>query len=113
MKTKHILRNLLFSGALALASVGAMADLTLREAKDQGYIGELDNGYVKAVGSPSAEVAALVAETNQKRKVKYRQIAQSNEISLANVEILAGKKSLEKTVKGNYIKVGSTAWRKK
>ena len=37
--------------------------------------------------------------------VKYQQLAQKNNLSLAQVETLAGKKAVEKTASGHFIKI--------
>ena len=47
-----------------------------------------------------------------KRKAKYQSIASQNSTSLETVELLAGKKAVEKTQPGNYIQT-ATGWKKK
>jgi len=78
--------------------------LSLEEAKTQGLVGELSNGYLGVV-SDSPEVQALVQDINAKRKVQYQTIAKRNGTPLDEVEQLAGKKAIEKTSSGNFIKV--------
>ena len=87
--------------------------LSLAEAKQQGLVGEQSNGYLGAVGTANAEVLKLIQQVNNKRKSKYRDIAKRNSTDLPTVEKLAGKKAIEKTPKGLFIKVDSTNWRRK
>jgi uncharacterized protein YdbL (DUF1318 family) len=86
--------------------------IDLQTAKSQGLVGELPNGYLEAVKSPSADVKALIKTVNEKRKEKYKEIATRNNTSLKAVEELAAKKAMEKSKAGSYIKVGGK-WQKK
>ncbi len=88
--------------------------IELDTAKQQGLVGEQANGYLGSVtGAASAEVNALVKDVNAKRRAKYQQIATKNNISMADVEALAGQKALERTASGHYIKPAAGGWRKK
>ncbi|MCL4156381.1 UNVERIFIED_CONTAM: hypothetical protein GTU68_006304, partial [Idotea baltica] len=81
--------------------------------KSQGLIGEQLNGYLGAVSADTdAEVRGLISDINAKRKAKYESIAAKNSASLETVELLAGKKAIEKTQAGNYIQT-ATGWKKK
>jgi uncharacterized protein YdbL (DUF1318 family) len=86
--------------------------IDLQAAKDQGLVGETPAGYLEAVSSPSPEVKALIESINAQRKAKYQEIATRNNTSLQAVEQLAGKKAIEKSEPGSYIKLGG-AWQKK
>ena len=97
--------------SMLLAPLSAWS-IDLAAAKQQGLVGEQANGYLGAVTTPSAEVRALVKDVNAKRRAKYQQIATKNNISMTDVEALAGQKALEKTAPGNYIKPAGS-WRKK
>ena len=56
---------------LAFAFQAAWA-IDIHSAKDQGLVGEANTGYLAAVGgSPSAEVKALIADVNRKRKAEF------------------------------------------
>ena len=101
-----------FSVALAamLVVVSAFA-LDLSSAKSLGLVGETESGYLAKV-SGDGEVTALVNEINAKRKAQYQNIARENGISLSNVELLAGKKAIEKTPAGQYVQVAGS-WLKK
>ena len=86
--------------------------IDLQTAKSQGLVGELSNGYLDAVKTPSADVKAMIADVNAKRKQAYIDIAARNKLALKDVEELAGKKAIEKSAAGSYVKDGG-AWIKK
>lgn len=86
--------------------------IDLQTAKSQGLVGELSSGYLAAVETPSADVKALITDVNVKRKAKYQEIATRNNITLKDVEELAGKKAIEKSKAGSFVKDGGS-WKKK
>ena len=86
--------------------------IDLQAAKDQGLVGETPSGYLAAVKSPSAEVTALIESINAQRKIKYTEIAARNNTSLQAVEQLAGKKAIEKSTPGSFVKMGGS-WQQK
>lgn len=114
MKRLLLIPTLLFTLAgIALMSTSAMA-ADLHSAKAQGLIGEQPNGYLGIVKSNvPADVRALVADINAKRKAHYQAIAKRNNTSLNIVEQLAGKKAIEKTPSGQYVRMPSGSWVKK
>lgn len=88
--------------------------ISLQDAKAQGLVGEQANGYLGLVkSSASAEVKALVNEINAQRRKEYQGIARRNNTELNVVEALAGKKAIEKTASGQYVKLPSGQWVKK
>ncbi len=101
----------IFTACLLLITQPAYA-IDLQTAKSQGLVGETPAGYLGAVTSPSAETKTLIDSVNLKRKQKYQEIAGSNKTSLQTVEQLAGKKAIEKSRPGSYIKLGGS-WQKK
>ncbi len=101
----------IFTGCLLLIAQPVYS-IDLQTAKSQGVVGETPGGYLEPVKPPSADVKALINKINSKRKVKYKEIAASNKTSLAEIEKLAGKKAMEKSKPGSYIKQGG-AWKKK
>lgn len=103
-KRISLLLALIFTSFLAFA-------VELDQAKDQGLVGEQTDGYLGVI-KPSKEVQALVDDINAKRRQKYLELAQQNNLQLAQVEVLAGKKAVEKTQAGHYVKMGSE-WVKK
>jgi len=90
----------------------AASMLSLDAAKSQGLVGEDANGYLAAVNAPDPEVSALLSSVNQARKVEYERIAKRNDISLSDVELLAGRKAMEKSSSGAYIRPQGS-WMKK
>lgn len=102
-------------GATVLLSVlfsSALWALDLQDAKKQGLVGETVSGYIAPVGSLTPEIKALVSSVNDQRKVEYQRLAQKNNISVADIEALAGKKAIEKTPAGQYVNAGGQ-WQKK
>ena len=94
--------SLLSTAVFALDLNGAMSSLS--QAKSAGLLGEQPNGYlgvVKAQGN-AAEIARLI---NDARRAEYQRLAKDNNIQLADVETMAGKKALEKTPTGQYIQL--------
>ncbi len=55
----------------------------------------------------------MVNNVNEKRKSRYKAIARSKQISLSDVEKIAGTKAIDKTKSGNYIKPEGGLWVKK
>lgn len=108
MTFRKFLMPLLLASSLLCSTVFAM-DLNdamshLGPAKAAGLLGEQPNGYlgvVKAQGN-AAEIARLI---NEARRAEYQRLAKNNNIQLADVETMAGKKALEKTPAGQYIQL--------
>ncbi len=92
-------------------SFGAWA-ITLDQAKQQGLVGEMPNGYLGSV-VVNTEVTTLVSQVNKKRKDIYINLARKNKITLQQVSQLAGKKSIAKTKTGHFIKSATGQWVKK
>lgn len=110
---KYIMKKTFALFAVCLLFIAQPAySIDLQSAKSQGLIGETPSGYLEAVSPPSAETKALIEDVNAKRKAKYVEIAARNNATLQDVEILAGKKALEKSDPGSYIKLGGS-WQKK
>jgi uncharacterized protein YdbL (DUF1318 family) len=88
--------------------------IDLQAAKSQGLVGEQPNGYLGSVkGKPGNDVAALIREINAARKQEYQRIAKQNNTQLDVVEKLAGKKAIEKTPAGQFVRLPSGKWVKK
>ena len=98
---------------LLLFSVSCVFAVDLQQAKATGLVGEQLNGYLGIVDAGAgSDVRALVKDINSRRKAKYESIASQNSTSLETVEILAGKKAIEKTKPGHFIQ-SATGWKKK
>lgn len=95
----------------ALFSVQATA-LTLNEARQQGRVGETQNGYIVAL-KQDAETTALVKSINQARSESYQQLAESNHIPVDEVAKLAGKKLIAKAQPGEYVQGLNGKWLRK
>ena len=89
----------------------AVFAIDLHDAKQQGLVGETETGYLEAVKT-SKEAIAVVEEINDQRREEYQRIASKNNIPIAAVEALAGKKAIEKTPAGQYVKINGN-WTKK
>lgn len=109
-----LFKQLFFAVAATMFIALPAIALELQEAKEKGLVGEMANGYLGSPqSSPSAEVAALIADINSKRKEKYQEIAKAQGIPLTAVEKLAGEKAFSKTESGHYINMPGSGWRKK
>jgi uncharacterized protein YdbL (DUF1318 family) len=106
---------LLLAGMVVGAGwAGPAWSVTLDQAESQGLVGEQPNGYLAVVvANASGDVRALVADINRKRKAEYQGIAQRNNTSVEAVEALAGKKAIERTPPGQYVRLPSGQWVKK
>lgn len=111
--TKRIATLLLAFGlslpVLALDLSSAMT--ALPAAKVAGQLGEQTDGYLGVVqsGGQASEIARLI---NQARRAEYQKLATQNAISLSDVEALAGKKAVEKTPAGQFVRIDGQ-WRRK
>ena len=102
-KYNSIFPALLLAFALLLTSQSIFA-IDLQTAKKQGLVGETASGYLAPVTPAKNDVKALVSDINNKRKQRYKAIAKRNATSLQAVEQLAGKKAIEKSKAGSYVK---------
>lgn len=98
-------------GIFLMISIPAMA-MDLGTAKSRGLVGETPSGYLAAVSATTPEIKKLVDSINAKRKAQYQAVAKKNGTSLQAVEQLAGKKAIEKSTPGHFVKIGG-AWKKK
>ena len=88
--------------AFAVLMAASVQAASLEGLKESGALGERPDGYVGVVVW-SAAAQQVAEEVNDKRKRRYRQIAQSNGIALSDVERLAGAKAVQKTRPGHHI----------
>lgn len=98
---------------VTLLCVSSAMALSLDEAKQKGLVGETSSGYLGLVDSSSNDAKALITDINGKRKAEYQRIADKNSTDLGSVEKLAGKKAIEKTPTGQYVKTSNSDWIKK
>jgi uncharacterized protein YdbL (DUF1318 family) len=103
--------------ALALAVFAAalpVAAIDLDSAKQQGLVGEQTDGYVAAVAANApADVQALVADVNAKRRVAYQEIAQKNGTDVADVAVLSAQKRISRAPAGAWIRDKGQWYQKK
>lgn len=97
---------------LALAFQSAWA-LDIHSAKDQGLVGEANTGYLAAVGSPSAEVRALVADVNRKRRAEFQRTAEKTGATLEQVQFRFWELAVQRTRPGHYYQDRQGNWKKK
>lgn len=83
----------------------------LSSVKQQGLVGEKQDGYLGVIKNQNnaKNVAQLI---NQARNQQYKKLAKTHNVSLSEIETLAGKKAIEKTPSGLYIKINGK-WMKK
>ena len=109
--TRNIAKKLTFVLLTATMAFSAWA-ISLDDAKQQGLIGEMQNGYLGAVVDDT-EVKNLVASVNEKRKSIYLNLARKNKITMEQVTALAGEKAFSKTQSGHFIQNATGQWVKK
>jgi uncharacterized protein YdbL (DUF1318 family) len=88
--------------------------IDIRDAKEQGLVGEANTGYLAAVQSPaSAEVRALIAEVNAKRKAEFESTAEKTGTTVVQVAYRFYELAVQKTAPGHYYQDSGGGWRKK
>jgi len=109
--TNSVIKKLTCALLVSTMAFSAWA-ISLGDAKQQGLVGEMPNGYLGVV-IDNAEAKSLVISVNKKRKSIYMNLARKNKITMQQVTALAGKKALAKTQSGHLIKNASGQWVKK
>ncbi len=88
--------------------------IDIHSAKAQGLVGEANTGYIAAVQAPaSAEVRALIAEVNSKRKASFASTAQKTSTTVTQVANRFYEIAVQKTAAGEYYQDAGGRWRKK
>lgn len=114
MKRNKWITSVLLALLISMMTVSVAVASALTQPKADGLIGEQANGYIGLVRQDiPADITELVNEVNAKRKAGYQKIAAQQGTSLAEVERVGGNTAIEKTLRGNYIRDASGAWRKK
>jgi len=114
MKQNNWVTNVFLALLISMMAMSVAVASPLAQPKADGLIGEQANGYIGLVQqNVSADIKRLVNDVNAKRKSGYQRIAKKQGTSLAEVERVGGNTAIEKTLRGNYIRDGSGAWRKK
>jgi uncharacterized protein YdbL (DUF1318 family) len=107
-----LIRQFVAALLLILAFQCAWA-IELHAAKEQGLVGEANTGYLAAIGTPSAEVQALVSEVNAKRKAEFERTAKKTGATLEQVRIRFYELAVQRTEAGHYYQDASGSWKKK
>ena len=107
------MKKILITILLAFAVQSAWA-IDIRDAKDQGLVGEANSGYLAAVKSPaSSDVRTLIADVNMKRKAQFEQAAKKTGTTLAQVQNRFYELAVQKTSAGHYYQNAGGGWVKK
>ncbi|AGH46445.1 YdbL family protein [Paraglaciecola psychrophila] len=115
------MKNIIFKTIIIVSFVfsSVVFAIDLDEAKDNGLVGEKDNGYLGLVviqtntqNNTPSETQLLIDDINAKRKAVYIELAVKNGITLQQVEKLAAAKAYEKTSSGHYLWMNGQ-WTKK
>ncbi len=100
---------MLMLASLLLSQYAMAADIGTLKA--QKIAGEQSNGYVGLIKSDADSAAKnLIAEINAKRKSIYQQLANKQQVSLTEIEQVAGARNISKTPSGQLIKDKSGNW---
>lgn len=103
----------IFAVSLLLLSASFAVAADLHDAKRDGLVGERADGFLGVVpDSTSDDIESLVESVNEKRRAEYRRIAGANELTLEQVQALAGKKAIERTEPGAWI-MKNGGWQRK
>ena len=103
-----------------LAAIGLMMLLQnawaidIHTAKAEGLVGEANTGLIAAVQTPaSADVRALIAGVNEKRKAKFDSTARKTDTSVAQVANRCYELAVQKTESGHFYQDSTGRWKKK
>ncbi len=110
--TPEVVRKYVTAFLLVLAFQCAWA-IDIHSAKDQGLVGEANTGYLAAVGTPSKEVEALIAEVNEKRKAEFERAASKTGATLEQVQFRFYELAVQRTKPGHYYQDSSGNWKQK
>lgn len=104
----------ILTAILLILSMQTAWAIDLQDAKSQGLVGEANTGYLAAVQEPaSAEVKALIADVNAKRKAQFERTAKKTNITARQVSNRFYELAIEKTRPGHYYQDASGNWKKK
>ena len=84
----------------------------IQKLKQDGTIGETDEGYVDFVEGKDKAKATLVDEENKDRKELYQIIAKAESTDVGTVAKHNAQRNFEKAKKGEYLRVGGK-WHQK
>lgn len=88
--------------------------LDIQEAKERGLVGEAVSGYVAAVKTPaSAEVRALIAGVNARRRAEFERTAAKTRATVEQVSYRFYELAVQRTARGHYYQDREGRWVKK
>ncbi len=110
-----LLRILLLALALGFPLGAAQAqDGALAAAKAQGLVGERPDGLVGLVSpAASAQIRAMVDQTNAQRRALYQQIAQRERTTIEVVQQRFGERLVRETPPGQFYMDASQRWQRR
>ncbi|CAN5466679.1 YdbL family protein [soil metagenome] len=101
------------AAALAAASIATAAyaqrDPAYQAARSSGQVGEQPDGYLGIVGTPTAELRALVNHINIKRKSVYTAAAADN-ATVEQMAFTSGCNAILQTVPGEKYQTPAGNW---
>jgi len=114
MKRNNWTKNLFLMLLINMMAISVAVASPLSQPKADGLIGEQENGYIGLVKqNVPADIKKLVNDVNARRKAGYQKISKRENTPLSQVERVGGNTAIEKTLRGNYIRDASGAWRRK
>ncbi|RVU38158.1 YnbE family lipoprotein [Hwanghaeella grinnelliae] len=93
---------------------GLAAEPAIPLAKRAGWIGERSDGYLALVrpDAPS-DIAEIVQQANEDRLLEFNAIASRHNAPLKTVELVAGKKFIDKSLPGEFVQNDDGTWVRK
>lgn len=106
------IRTLIMTLTLTVLAAAPAFALDLQSARANGSVGETTKGYIAAV-KPSAEVNALVAEVNAKRRQEYSKISAANGQGVDVVGTIAAEQIINNLAPGSLYQAADGSWKKR
>jgi uncharacterized protein YdbL (DUF1318 family) len=96
--------------ATALPAVAQERDPAYAAARAAGQVGELPDGYLGVVGTPTKDLTALVNKINIQRKAVYTQKSAASGSTVEEMAFTTGCNLILKTVPGEKYRDPSGTW---
>lgn len=96
--------------AIALPAAAQERDPAYAAARAAGQIGELPDGYIGAVGTPTKELSALVNKINIQRKAVYTQKSAASGSTVEEMAFTTGCNLILKTAPGEKYRDPAGNW---
>lgn len=104
----------LFAALFLVFALQAAWAIDLHTAKNQGLVGEANTGFLAPVKQPaSAEVRALIADVNAKRRAQFERTARNTGATVEQVRVRFYELAVQKTRPGHYYQDRNGAWKRK